>query len=292
MIGPAQASAAPTIASPTNATQIQTAQQPAPAMPVADASPTGAAANGGVFDPSAPATAANSASPSAAPTASAPPPTDQDLASVAASHGEALVGNDGRPLSPARSAKAAPGNGGDYVAQSGDTLSHIAARFLGANTAANRNAIIRLNPQLKANPDRIIVGQAYHIPAITQPAAQPVAQPAVADAQPSQDQTANPSGQGADQPAPTPSSAQASTGTETLYTVQPNDSLWKIASQQLGTPSAIDAIKELNKDVLKGDNHDVLYVGMKIKLPARVAQANLGQAANTPTNGAAPVTAQ
>jgi DNA polymerase-3 subunit gamma/tau len=296
MIGPAQATAQPTIASPTSAAPAPAAQQPASAMPVADASPAGAAANGGVLDPSAPtapAPSANSASPSA--TASAPPPTDQDLASVAASHGEPLVGNDGRPVSPASSVRAAPGNGGDYVAQDGDTLSHMAARFLGANTATNRNAIIRLNPQLKANPDRIIVGQTYHIPPIAQPIAQPVAQPAapaMADAQPSQETTNAPS------QTPTvstaagsaPSAALASSGTETLYTVQPNDSLWKIASQQLGTPSAIDAIKELNKDVLKGDNHDVLYVGMKIKLPARVAQANLGQAPSAPSNP--PVTAQ
>jgi nucleoid-associated protein YgaU len=169
----------------------------------------------------------------------------------------------------------------------------MASQFLGANTSANRNAIIRLNPQLKANPDRIIVGQTYRIPAI---AAQPTAAPAMADAQPSQDQptqdqaSQDQASQTTDQAAPTQSESQqstavATTGTETLYTVQPNDSLWKIASQQLGSPSAIDAIKELNKDVLKGENHDVLYAGMKIKLPARVAQAG-----NTATNG--PVTAQ
>jgi LysM repeat protein len=286
MIGPAQANAQ------ANAAPVQpapAAQQPAPAIQPADASVAGGAANGGVMDPSAPLPQTATASNATPAVASAAPagPTDQDLASVAASHGEPLVGSDGKPASASRSARSAPGSGGDYVAQSGDTLSHMASQFLGANTLTNRNAIIRLNPQLKANPDRIIVGQTYHIPAI---AAQPTAAaPAMADAQP-QDPAADPAAQTTDQAAPNQpntqqSTAVATTGTETLYTVQPNDSLWKIASQQLGSPSAIDAIKELNKDVLKGENHDVLYAGMKIKLPARVAQAG-----NTATNG--PVTAQ
>ena len=56
---------------------------------------------------------------------------------------------------------------------------------------------------------------------------------------------------------------------EYWYTVKEGDSLWRIAKEQLGKASAVAAIKELNKDVLAGADHDVVTVGMKLKLPAK-----------------------
>lgn len=198
---------------------------------------------------------ASSTTPDAAAAPASAPPSDQDLATVAASHGEPLVGGNGKALSSARGT-----SGGQYVALSGDTLSKMAARFLGGNTKANRDAIIRANPELKDNPDKIIVGKGYRIPT-------GVATDAVA-ATPT-DEGTTPAG--ADAPAP---AAETKLAGESVYTVQANDSLWRIASQQLGSPAAIDSIKELNQDVLKGENHDVVYVGMKLKLPAKpLAQA-------------------
>jgi nucleoid-associated protein YgaU len=60
--------------------------------------------------------------------------------------------------------------------------------------------------------------------------------------------------------------------TEYVYTVKEKDSLWKIANEQLGNPGAVAAIKELNKDALRGG--DTVMVGMKLKLPGKpLAQA-------------------
>ena len=66
---------------------------------------------------------------------------------------------------------------------------------------------------------------------------------------------------------------QTASATEYWYTVRENDSLWKIANEQLGNPGSVAAIKELNKDTLKGG--DVVYVGMQLKLPGKpLAKAN------------------
>ncbi len=64
-------------------------------------------------------------------------------------------------------------------------------------------------------------------------------------------------------------------GKEYFYTVQEGDSLWQIANDELGDPSAVDAIKELNQSVLKGKDHDTVIPGMKLRLPSKpVATAN------------------
>ncbi|HET6246131.1 MAG TPA: hypothetical protein VFE47_00385 [Tepidisphaeraceae bacterium] len=51
-----------------------------------------------------------------------------------------------------------------HVAVKGDTVSKLAAHFLGANTKANRDAIIALNPSLQQNPNLLIVGKTYRLP--------------------------------------------------------------------------------------------------------------------------------
>ncbi len=141
----------------------------------------------------------------------------------------------------------------EYKAQEGDTLSKLAGRYLGANSKANRDAIIRLNPALQQNPDRIIVGRTYLIPSVAAPATSAEARLAHESAAPS----------------PAPRAAQS----EYWYTVKPNDSLWKIADEQLGDPNAMNAIIELNKDLLKGNT--TVHPDMKLRLPARpVASIN------------------
>jgi nucleoid-associated protein YgaU len=54
-----------------------------------------------------------------------------------------------------------------YTARAGDTVSTLAVQLLGSDTQQSRNAIINENPILKANPDRVIAGQTYWIPAPT-----------------------------------------------------------------------------------------------------------------------------
>jgi nucleoid-associated protein YgaU len=171
-----------------------------------------------------------------------PPATPGSLQQVAQAQGEPIVGVSDSAANGVRK----------YSAEPGDTLSRLAGRFLGANTKANRDIILKANPSLQSDPNRIIVGRTYLIPGSA--AAQPTP-PAVAAADPA---TPAPQPQ---QPSPTASQPQY------WYTVKENDSLWSIAADQLGDGGAWTAIKELNADVLKGS--DTVHPDMKLRLPAK-----------------------
>jgi nucleoid-associated protein YgaU len=194
------------------------------------------------------------------------------MADVASQMGEPLVGLHGETISPqpangtlAKDPKpvvVATTAGKQYKAEEGDSVSSIARKFLGGNTKANREAIIKANPSLQQNPDRIIVGKTYLVPNEVapgqQPAPAPAQQPAVAE-KPAQ-------------PAPAESTNTTNTG-DNIYVVKAGDSLSKIAVMQCGTGAAVTAIKELNKDLLK--DSDVIQVGMKLRLPSKpLASAN------------------
>jgi nucleoid-associated protein YgaU len=138
-----------------------------------------------------------------------------------------------------------------YTVEAGDSLSRIALRQMGANTKANRDAIVKANPSLQADPDRVIIGQTYNIPAAAGTTAQAQTPPAVVNP-PAVDRS----------PAPI-----KATVAEYWYQVQPGDNLWKIAKEQLGDTRTVSAIKELNKHNIK--NWDVLPAGTKLRLPAR-----------------------
>ena len=189
---------------------------------------------------------------------------DHSLASAAQRSGEGLVALDGsgRPTHDASAISWTQALTGmrEHKAEPGDSVSRWAARFLGGNTKANRELIVRANPSLQSDPNKVIVGKTYLIPT---PAGGETGS-AVASAVPPQ-----PQGQLDAQPAaqlPTVST------TEYIYTVKERDSLWKIANEQLGNPGAVAAIKELNKDTLRGG--DTVMVGMKLKLPGKpLAQA-------------------
>jgi nucleoid-associated protein YgaU len=178
---------------------------------------------------------------------------------VAARMGEALVGPDGQPLraksplpqKPQRPAALASGGMKQYTVEPGDSLSRIAQRQMGANTKANRDAIVKANPSLQADPDRVIIGQTYNIPLTAGGAAQAQTPPAATNT-PAVERT------------PAPIKAAVA---EYWYQVQPGDNLWKIAKEQLGDATTVSAIKELNKATVK--NWDVLPAGTKLKLPAR-----------------------
>jgi len=175
------------------------------------------------------------------------------LAQIAQQHGEPVVTvTPGVAQHPQPASPAQHGSGTrQYVAEPGDSVSKMAGKFLGANTRANRDAIIRLNPSLQQDPNKVIVGRTYQIP--TNVAAPTSPATPIATAPPHQQ--------------------QLSSAGEYWYIVKENDSLWKIASEQLGNPAAITAIKELNKETLKGS--DVVHPNMRLRLPARpLARAN------------------
>ena len=105
----------------------------------------------------------------------------------------------------------------------------------------------------------MIVGQTYLIPAGASGGT--AAQQVQAQPQPEQ-QPQQPALQ-------TPAGEAIASVTDYFYTVRENDSLWKIANEQLGNPGAIAAIKELNQ--LKSDT---ITPGMKLRLPGKpIAQA-------------------
>jgi hypothetical protein len=56
-----------------------------------------------------------------------------------------------------------------YTARAGDNVSKLATVLLGSDTQANRDAIISNNASLKNDPDRVVAGQTYWIPAPAAP---------------------------------------------------------------------------------------------------------------------------
>jgi nucleoid-associated protein YgaU len=192
-----------------------------------------------------------------------PPATSHPLQQAASRHGEQIVSADetGHPSgnTAARPQPVPMAALREYKAQSGDSLSKLAARFMGSASKANREAIIRVNPSLQQNPDKIVEGRTYVIPPAPAPAE------AVAAQQPAT-------------PAPTPatpvtrrhsqSDAQAAAPTTdafSWYTVKENENLWKIAAEQLGSGNAWTQIRDLNQDILKGE--DQVRVNTRIRLP-------------------------
>ncbi len=221
----------------------------------------------------------NNAGPAVDPNRAAPTPGPSayeqaraaELARAAAEHGETLVDgsnrtiplpdNNNNTVRPTPPPAAGPKM---YVAQSGDNLNKIALKAMGSSTKATRDAILKANPKLAANPDMIIAGQSYVIPSAPAPA--PAAPTGVAV-------LPLPTPRVPEKPADKPDTRTASANPAYFYTVKENDNLWHIAQEQLGNGSAYTAIKELNKDTLKGT--DAVRVGMKLRLPAKpLAMAN------------------
>ncbi len=177
-------------------------------------------------------------------------PTNDALSDAARKHGEQLESSnpDGTPTATQDAAPAPSAQMRTYVAQSGDSVSRMASRLLGANTKTNRQAIIDANPSLQDDPDVVIVGQTYSIPG-----------------KKGQSIAAAPAQQSA------PTASDDSPSPASIYTVQAGDSLWSIANDELGDPAAIDQIKDLNQTILKGKDHDVIYPGMKLRLPGKTS---------------------
>ena len=200
--------------------------------------------------------------PTPGPVADGGQPVNNDLANAARQHGEELIPADPHaqpdrvlPISQTKS----------YVVQAGDNLNKIAAKTMGSSTKATRDAILKANPKLAANPNKLIAGESLTIPSAATPAPTAPTNTGVAilplvPVKPPEK--------------PVAKSADTRVASTNVYIVKEGDnSLWGIAREQVGTPQAIPAIKELNKDVLKGG--DIIRVGMRLKMPAKtIAMAN------------------
>jgi nucleoid-associated protein YgaU len=141
-------------------------------------------------------------------------------------------------------------------AEEGDTLSKWAAKYMGGNTKANREAIMKANPSVGPDGSKVFVGRTYQVPVASASPAQQLTTPAPEPVQPKPVVVQNPP------PAATPPGV-------TWYTVKENDNLWKIAAEQLGSGTRWTEIKELN--ALKSDE---VRVNMRLKLPPRAVAAN------------------
>lgn len=60
-----------------------------------------------------------------------------------------------------------------YTARAGDTLTSMTIALLGVDTPEARNAIQINNPSLRTDPDHVITGHSYWIPAPTTPVPAP-----------------------------------------------------------------------------------------------------------------------
>ena len=155
-----------------------------------------------------------------------------------------------------------PAGAKQYKVEVGDNLAKIATKTMGSASKANIAAIIAANASLQQNPNLIIAGRTYVIPGSGS---------AIAAVTTSSNSN-TPSTPKPTQVATNDSSSSSDTGY--FYVVKPGDSLTRIAMTQLGTPGAVEAIKDLNKDMLKGG--DVIQPNMKLRLPAKpLASASL-----------------
>lgn len=192
----------------------------------------------------------------------------RDLVNVAHDHNEEIVipGN-GAPvgISPGPTIKPQPAppvasNTRQVKAEEGDTVSKLAAKYMGGNTKANRQAIINANPSVGADGSKVFAGRSYVIPVATASVSPAIATPAP-QAPPA---PADPPPVVIKNPAP-----EATPPGVTWYTVKENDNLWKIAADQLGSGTRWTEIKELNN--LKTDD---VRVNMRLKLPAKSVASN------------------
>lgn len=153
-----------------------------------------------------------------------------------------------------------------HKAEKGDSVSRMAAKYLGGNTTTNRQLIIDANPSLKANPAKVVIGQTYMIPEKGASAASGAkSAETVADGTlltPSPETTVKTE-------KPMTEKAVEKTPAATAYTVKSNETLWKIAG---GDPATVKEIQDLNKDVLKGKT--TIRAGMVLKVPAKTAVAS------------------
>jgi nucleoid-associated protein YgaU len=166
-----------------------------------------------------------------------------------------------------------------YVVEDGDSVSSIAKKVYGAqegNKQKNIDAIFEANRKTLASIDELQVGQKLVIP----PAVSLSNPPLAGSSAPASTAGGVLSGQAfakvdsigqrhltasTDKPAITTKTVLPRSGG--VYAVKEGDSLWRIASEQLGDGNRYKDIVKLNGGVLS--NEDDLQVGMQLKIPAR-----------------------
>jgi nucleoid-associated protein YgaU len=161
-----------------------------------------------------------------------------------------------------------------YVVQSGDTLAAIAKKFYGpeqGNKLSNVEAIYQANRNTLSSIDDLAVGQKLTIPALASSGPSTPANTLTGsnfvkvDSVGQRHTTAKTEKSAASKPV---QATKADTSKPArIYVVKEGDSLWEIASEQLGDGNRYKEIVRLNSDVLSSE--DDIQVDMKLKLPAK-----------------------
>jgi pilus assembly protein FimV len=182
-------------------------------------------------------------------TASAP------AAPAAAAPAAAAAGAPEQPSAPMPATAANVGPKLTYTAQPGDTVRALASAFLGGDTKLNRDAIIDRNASLQEDPDRMVTGKRYTIPAPDGLSANPAAPRAKAPTtQPDADEV-----------------ARLWAGRSLRYTAVSGDTVAALAATLLGsdTPANRDLIIQTNPSLKLDPNH--LRAGQTYWIPAPIA---------------------
>ena len=151
-----------------------------------------------------------------------------------------------------------------YVVQEGDTLSSIAKKFYGeeqGNRLVNINAIFEANRITLVSADDLYVGQKLVIPPLPSASATGSTQTVLSEKVFSKVESIG-KRHLSKNPVVSSSPKQGN-----IYIVKEGDSLWRIASRQLGDGNRYKEIVKLNSDILSSE--DDIKVDMKLKLPAR-----------------------
>lgn len=159
-----------------------------------------------------------------------------------------------------------------YVVSDGDNLGSIARRFYGpeeGNRWVNSLKIFEANRGVLESPHKLVIGQKIVVPPLK--ASKPNSDKPKTGLAGSFFEQAKSIGRkllpAADKPKPAPKPApKPNPGRH--YVVQSDDSLWQIATKQLGDPIRYKEIVKLNPGVLRNEN-TTLKIGMQLNLPAQ-----------------------
>ncbi len=159
-------------------------------------------------------------------------------------------------------AKPAANANGAYTAVEGDTLSNVAAGLLGSDSRKNRNTVAAANPSLAADPDRVLTGKTYFLPAPGADAVSGNAADTVVAPVPDIHASSGPTTQ------PVISEPKHSDSDRTLkYTAQPGDSVSILAAGLLGGDSKTNRDAIINQNQSLQDNPDHVVAGKTYTIP-------------------------
>lgn len=171
-----------------------------------------------------------------------------------------------QPAAKPETAKPASASAKVYVVQAGDSISGIAKKVYGIKEGVkqkNIDAIFAANRKTLASADSLQVGQKLTIPSIAgSTAAASTPADVLTDKNFAKVETVSQKNPSANTTKPAPA---AKTGN--VYVVKEGDSLWRIASTQLGDGNRYKEIVKVNSDILSSE--DDIAVGMQLKMPAK-----------------------